>query len=72
MTDEYVEKVRQKTDIAKIVRNNKCYKCGSELTVSREKQMYYCFNCKEGGNVFTYLLATTGKNMKEIVTDLDK
>jgi len=26
------------------------------FTVSQEKQMYYCFGCGAGGNVFTFLM----------------
>ena len=26
------------------------------FSVSREKQMYYCFGCGAGGNVFTFLM----------------
>lgn len=71
-TDDFVEKVRQKTNIANIITDKKCPCCGKELTVSEKKQMYYCFDCKNGGNVFTYIMQTTGKNMSEAVEYLSK
>ena len=71
-TDDFVEKVRQKTNIANIITDKKCPCCGKELNVSEEKQMYYCFDCEKGGNVFTYIMQTTGKNMREAVEYLSK
>lgn len=70
--DDFVEEVRNGCNISDIITEKKCPKCGKELTVSEEKQMYYCFDCKNGGNVFTYIMQTTGKNMKEAVEYLSK
>lgn len=72
MTDDFVEDLRNKANISDVIIDKKCPKCGKELTVSEEKQMYYCFDCKNGGNVFTYIMQTTGKNMKETIEYLSK
>lgn len=70
MTDDFIEELRQKTNIAEVIVDKKCPCCGGELSISEKKQMYYCFDCKKGGNVFTYLTQTTGKSFKEVVIDL--
>ena len=35
------------------------------FTVSPQKQMFYCFGCQTGGNVFTFLQKHEGKEFKE-------
>lgn len=35
------------------------------FTVSPQKQMFYCFGCQTGGNVFTFVQKHEGKNFKE-------
>ncbi len=40
------------------------------LTVSRQKQLFKCFACGEGGNVFTFLQKYDGKDFKEAVETL--
>lgn len=37
------------------------------FTVSPEKQMFYCFGCGEGGNVFTFLMKQRGLSFPEAV-----
>ena len=69
--DEIVEKVRSSSDIVDVVgRYVKLQKKGSSyfglcpfhnekspsFSVSQQKQMYYCFGCQAGGNVFTFLM----------------
>lgn len=69
--DEVVEEVRSKNDIVDVVSGYvKLQKKGSSyfglcpfhnekspsFSVSRDKQMYYCFGCGAGGNVFTFLM----------------
>ena len=69
--DELVEEVRQKNDIVDVVsgyvriqKKGSSYfglcpfhneKSGS-FSVSSVKQMYYCFGCGAGGNVFTFIM----------------
>lgn len=69
--DEIVEEVRSKNDIVDVVgRYVKIQKKGSSyfglcpfhneksasFSVSQSKQMYYCFGCGAGGNVFTFVM----------------
>ena len=35
------------------------------FSVNREKQMFYCFGCHAGGNVFTYLMKREGLEFRE-------
>lgn len=70
-SDEIIEEVRSKNDIVDVISSYvKLQKKGSSyfglcpfhnekspsFSVSREKQMYYCFGCGAGGNVFTFLM----------------
>lgn len=70
-SDEIVEEVRAKNDIVDVISSYvKLQKKGSSyfglcpfhnekspsFSVSRQKQMYYCFGCGAGGNVFTFLM----------------
>ncbi len=69
--EELVEEVRLKNDIVDVISTYvKLQKKGSSyfglcpfhnekspsFSVSRQKQMYYCFGCGAGGNVFTFLM----------------
>ncbi len=69
--DELVEEVRMKSDIVDVISGYvKIQKKGSSyfglcpfhnekspsFSVSPGKQMYYCFGCGAGGNVFTFLM----------------
>lgn len=69
--EELVEEVRLKNDIVDVISGYvKLRKKGSSyfglcpfhnekspsFSVSRQKQMYYCFGCGAGGNVFTFLM----------------
>ncbi len=70
-SDELVEEVRAKNDIVDVISGYvRLQKKGSSyfglcpfhnekspsFSVSRQKQMYYCFGCGAGGNVFTFLM----------------
>ncbi len=70
-SDELVEEVRSKNDIVDVISGYvKLQKKGNSyfglcpfhnektasFSVSRQKQMYYCFGCGAGGNVFTFLM----------------
>lgn len=70
-SEEFVEEVRSKNDIVDVISGYvKLQKKGSSyfglcpfhneksasFSVSRQKQMYYCFGCGAGGNVFTFIM----------------
>ena len=69
--DELIEEVRSRNDIVDVISGYlRLTKKGSSyfglcpfhnekspsFSVSREKQMYYCFGCGAGGNVFTFIM----------------
>ncbi len=70
-SDELIEEVRSRNDIVDVISGYvKLTKKGSSyfglcpfhnekspsFSVSRQKQMYYCFGCGAGGNVFTFIM----------------
>ena len=70
-SEELVEEIRLKNDIVDVISGYvKLQKKGSSyfglcpfhnekspsFSVSRSKQMYYCFGCGAGGNVFTFIM----------------
>ena len=70
-SDELIEEIRTRNDIVDVISGYvRLQKKGSSyfglcpfhnekspsFSVSREKQMYYCFGCGAGGNVFTFLM----------------
>ncbi len=69
--DELIEEIRTRNDIVDVISGYvKLQRKGSSyfglcpfhnekspsFSVSRQKQMYYCFGCGAGGNVFTFLM----------------
>jgi DNA primase len=40
------------------------------FTVNREKQIFYCFGCGEGGNAITFLMKIAGKTFPEAIKEL--
>lgn len=69
--EELIEEIRSKNDIVDVISSYvRLQKKGSSyfglcpfhnekspsFSVSRQKQMYYCFGCGAGGNVFTFLM----------------
>lgn len=69
--EELVEEVRSRNDIVDVVsayvelshKGNRYFglcpfhnEKSPSFSVSRDKQMYYCFGCGAGGNVFTFLM----------------
>lgn len=69
--EELIEEIRVKNDIVDVISGYvKLQKKGSSyfglcpfhnekspsFSVSRQKQMYFCFGCGEGGNVFTFIM----------------
>ena len=81
-SEELIEEVRLKNDIVDVISGYvKLQKKGSSyfglcpfhnekspsFSVSRQKQMYYCFGCGEGGNVFTFLMEYENYSFTEAV-----
>ena len=83
--DETIESVRAATDIVDLVASSVSLKKRGKnyvgrcpfhqektpsFTVNQEKQMYYCFGCGAGGNVFTFLMETEKISFVEAVRTL--
>ncbi len=79
-SDEIIEEVRIKNDIVDVISGYvRLQKKGSSyfglcpfhnekspsFSVSRQKQMYYCFGCGAGGNVFTFLMEYENYSFQE-------
>ena len=84
-SDEIIEEVRQTNDIVDIVsqyvrlkRSGRNYfglcpfhnEKSPSFSVSPEKQIFHCFGCGVGGNVFTFLTKIEGINFVEAVQQL--
>ena len=83
--EEIVEEVREKNDIVSVISQYvSLKKSGSNyvglcpfhnekspsFSVSQDKQMFYCFGCGEGGNVFTFLMKYENISFVEALKDL--
>ena len=70
-SEELIEEVRARNDVVDVISGYvRLQKKGSSyfglcpfhnekspsFSVSRQKQMYYCFGCGAGGNVYTFLM----------------
>ncbi len=81
-SDEIIEEVRQRNDIVDVISGYvKLQKKGNSwfglcpfhnektpsFSVSRDKQMYYCFGCGAGGNVFTFIMEYENYSFTEAV-----
>ena len=86
-SDEIVEEVRSQNDIVDVIseytglkRAGNSYKCccpfhnekTPSFVVSREKQMYHCFGCGVGGNVYTFVMKYEGMTFPEAIQYLAK
>lgn len=84
-SDDFVENVRSSNDIVDVISAYvKLQKKGASyfglcpfhnektpsFSVSRDKQMYYCFGCGAGGNVFTFLMQYENYSFQEALTQL--
>jgi DNA primase len=82
---ELVEEVRARTDIVEVVSEHvKLRKAGRSFTglcpfhaekgasfvVDPQKQLYHCFGCGAGGNVFGFLMALEGLTFPEVLRAL--
>ncbi len=83
--DEVIEEVRQRNDIVDVISQYvSLKKKGSSyfglcpfhnekspsFSVSRDKQMYYCFGCGAGGNLYTFLMEYENYSFPEAVQQL--
>ncbi|NDL66177.1 DNA primase [Anaerotalea alkaliphila] len=83
--DEIIEEVRVRNDIVDVISQYvKLTPKGSShfglcpfhhektpsFSVSKDKQMYYCFGCGAGGNVYTFLMAYENYSFVEAVKSL--
>lgn len=84
-SEEFVEEVRNRNDIVDVISGYVALKkkgsdyfglCpfhnekSASFSVSRDKQMYYCFGCGNGGNVFTFLMEYNNDSFVEAVEQL--
>ena len=84
-TDEVIEDFRERNDIVDVISQYvKLQKRGSNyfglcpfhnekspsFSVSRDKQMYYCFGCGKGGNVYTFLMEYENFSFQEAIKAL--
>ena len=85
--DDIVEEVRSQNDIVDVIsqyvglkKSGNSYKCccpfhtekTPSFTVSRDKQMYYCFGCGAGGNVYTFVMKYENLTFPEAIDMLAK
>ena len=83
--EELIEEVREKNDIVDVISSYvSLKKKGSSwfglcpfhnekspsFSVSRDKQMYYCFGCGQGGNVYTFLMEYNRMSFVEALQQL--
>ncbi|HSN05168.1 MAG TPA: DNA primase [Nitrospira sp.] len=87
ISDDIINQIRDRADIADIVGHHvSLTKAGQNLkglcpfhqekspsfTVSPSKQIFHCFGCGAGGNVFTFLTRITGSSFPEVVRELGR
>jgi len=85
--DDIIEEVRVRNDIVDVIseyaglkKAGNSYKCccpfhnekTPSFTVSREKQMYHCFGCGAGGNVYTFIMKYENLTFPEAIQFLAK
>lgn len=83
--EELIDEVREKNDIVDVISSYvSLKKRGSNyvglcpfhnekspsFSVSRDKQMYYCFGCGQGGNVYTFLMEYNRLSFVEALQNL--
>ncbi len=87
ISEDLINQIRDRADIVEIVGQHvSLTKAGQNLkglcpfhqekspsfTVSPSKQIFHCFGCGAGGNVFTFLTRITGSSFPETVRDLGR
>jgi len=85
ISEDVINQVRDRVDIAEVVGHHvSLTRAGQNLkglcpfhqekspsfTVSPSRQIFHCFGCGTGGNVFTFLMRITGANFPETVREL--
>ncbi|MFA5840228.1 MAG: DNA primase [Candidatus Margulisiibacteriota bacterium] len=85
VSENIIEEIRNKTDIVSVVseyvqlkKRGKNYlglcpfhsEKTASFTVSPEKQIFHCFGCHEGGNVFTFLMKIENISFGEALAEL--
>ncbi len=83
--DNKIEEIKSRVDIVELVSEYLALKKAgrnfiglcpfhqektASFTVNREKQIFYCFGCGEGGNVITFLMKIANKTFPEAIKDL--
>ena len=84
-SDELIEEVRSRNDIVDVISSYvRLQKKGGtyfglcpfhnekspSFSVTPSKQMYYCFGCGQGGNVFTFMMKYENFSFTEAVQNL--
>lgn len=87
ISDDIINQIRDRVDIAEVVGHHvSLTRAGQNLkglcpfhqekspsfTVSSSRQIFHCFGCGAGGNVFTFLTRITGGSFPEVVRDLGR
>ncbi len=87
ISDDVINQIRDRVDIAEVVGHHVALtRAGQNLkglcpfhqekspsfTVSASRQIFHCFGCGAGGNVYTFLMKLTGAGFPEIVRDLGR
>lgn len=87
VSDNTIEQVRSASDIVEIIEEHVPLKKSGKnyvglcpfhsektpsFSVSPEKQIYHCFGCGEGGNVFSFLMKFSSLSFPEVVTQIGK
>ncbi|MHB8908925.1 MAG: DNA primase [Syntrophales bacterium] len=83
--DDKIEEIRRRADIASVIGEYVILKKAGKnflglcpfhhektpsFTVSPDKQMFYCFGCSEGGNVFSFLMKLNHLTFPEAVRQI--
>ena len=81
--EETIEEIRQHFDLVEVISNYTVLKKSGRnylglcpfhsektpsFTVSAEKQLYHCFGCGAGGNLYTFIMASENLTFKEAIT----
>jgi DNA primase len=87
ISEDIINQIRDRVDIAEIVGQHvSLVRAGQNLrglcpfhqektpsfSVSSSKQIFHCFGCGAGGDVFTFLIRITGAPFPEVVRDLGR